>query len=324
MFTDEKVQALSQRLMEGVQQTFQSDHFKEYLKTVSMFHTYSPRNVGLIFLQNPEATRVAGFEAWKKLGRYVRRGETGISIFAPSKVVVKLNKPLLDENGNPILNENGEPKTEQKQKTLINFRTVSVFDISQTEGEPLPALCNELQGAVPDFQRIFTAIQNLSPYKIAFEQLGGDNKGICRNEKQQIAIQLGMSDEQIIKTLIHEFAHATLHSDSAKTKEQKEIEAESVAFIVSNFLGIDTADYSFDYVSVWSYGMAPERLQDILENIQSTANQIIHSIDAEMENLEKAEPVETLKLSERLSEAAKQSGKSTEEKEMVPNGKLIF
>ncbi len=322
MFNEEKVKALSQKLLDGIRQTFESKRFKQYLKAMSAFHNYSFRNVVLIFLQNPSATHVAGFETWKKLGRYVRRGETGISIFAPIKSVDKIQKPVLDDNGNPVLDDDGNPKTEEERETRIRFQPVSVFDISQTDGDPLPALCNELQGAVPDFQKIFSAVQNLSPYKIVFEPMPEDQKGYCSHTDKKIALKPGMSDAQIVKTLLHEYAHATLHANSEKDRQQKEIEAESVAFIVSDFLGVDTSGYSFDYVSVWSHGMNIEELQDVLENIQVGANNIISRIDSEMKNIEQARSAECRKLPERLSEAAKESERFSAKKEAIQSEKL--
>ena len=323
MTNDAKVKELSERLLDGVKQTFKSDRFKTYLKTVSVFHRYSPRNTALIFLQSPNATHVAGFEAWKKLGRHVRRGEQGIQIFAPAKVVVKLNQPVLDDSENPILDESGNPRSEKIQKIFIRFRTVSVFDVSQTEGDPLPALCDDLQGAISDFQKIFNAVQSVSPYKIVFENLPEDMRGCCRHTDHTIALQLGMSDEQIVKTLIHEFAHTTLHAHSNKSREQKEIEAESVAFITSNFLGIDTSGYSFDYISSWSYGMEIAQLQDVMENIQNSANEIIGEIQTAMELLEKAPERAPQKLPERLSTAAKKLEQLNGEKEMLPHANLL-
>ena len=323
MDRDEKVKALSQKLLDGVRQTFDSNHFKKYLKAVSVFHSYSARNVELIFLQRPDAAYVAGYEAWKKLGRFVRRGEKGILIFAPSKATVKREEPLLDEDGNQKLDENGDPLTEVKNETRIRFLAVPVFDVSQTDGGPLPALCNELQGAVPDFQKIFNAVQSISPYRIVFENLPEDKKGRCDYADEKIAIKLGMSDEQIVKTLIHEFAHATLHSGTKKSREQKEIEAESIAFIVSDFLGIDTSGYSFDYVSSWSYGMKTEQLQDVLENIQDSANEIIGKIQTAMEALEKTPEHAPKKLPERLTAAVKKSERLNVEKEMMPDAKML-
>ena len=154
MDRDEKVKALSQKLLDGVEQTFQSGHFKKYLKTISTFRNYSPRNVELIFLQKPNATYVAGFNTWKKLGRYVRRGETGISIFTPSVVTEKNEKPVLDNDGNLKLDDDGKPLMKEVKETLVRFHPETVYDVSQTEGDPLEALCNELQGAFPydDFQ----------------------------------------------------------------------------------------------------------------------------------------------------------------------------
>lgn len=323
MQNEEKVKALSQKLMDGVRQTFESNRFKQYLKAMSVFHEYSPRNVALIFLQYPKATYVAGFEAWKKLGRYVRRGETGISIFAPSKVTNRAEKPILDDNKNQVLDKDGNVQKEGDQEIRIRFHPVSVFDVSQTDGDPVPALCNELQGAVPDFQNIFTAVQKISPYKIVFENMPGDTKGYCSDSEKKIALKPGMSDAQIVKTLIHEYAHAVLHKDVEKSREQKEIEAESVAFIASNFLGIDTSGYSFDYVSVWSHGMDTDHLLDALEDIQAGANEIISSISDEIKTLEQTRNTEKQKLPERLSAAVKESEKLNTEKEMIPNGKLL-
>jgi antirestriction protein ArdC len=326
MGRDEKVKALSQKLLDGVRQTFQSGHFKNYLKAISTFRNYSPRNVELIFLQNSNATYVAGYDTWKKLGRYVRRGETGISIFAPAVVVEKHEEPFLDNDGNQGLGDDGRPLAHEVKKTLLQFHIVTVFDVSQTEGAPLPALCNELQGASPctDFQKIFDAVQSICPYKIVYEEMGENTKGYCSHTDKKIAIKSGMGDKQIIKTLIHEFAHATLHGSSEKSRQQKEIEAESIAFIVSDFFGIDTSDYSFDYVSSWGYNMEPAKLQDVLQNIQASANQIISKVETAIKNLEKTElKVPPQKLPKRLNFAAEKSKELNIEKEMIPGGKLI-
>lgn len=323
MERNEKIQALSKKLMDGVQQTFGSNRFKQYLKTMSVFHDYSPRNVALIFIQNPTATYVAGFEEWKKLGRHVRRGETGISIFVPTKTTVKMEKPILDDNDDPVFGDDSSPKTEKVEKIRFRFSPVTVFDISQTDGEPLPALCKELQGAIPNFQQIFSAVEKLSPYKIVFEPMPNDDNGCCSHKDKIIALKPGMSDAQIVKTLLHEYTHAVLHKDTEKSKGQKEIEAEGIAFIVSELLGVDTSDYSFDYVSVWSHGMDTDQLLNVLEGIQTDANKIISSIDAEMKHLERTRNAENRKLPERLSEAVKLSEKLNTEKEMIPSGKLL-
>ena len=323
MRSEEKTKELSQKLVDGVRQTFESNRFQQYLIAVSLFHSYSPRNTALIFFQKPDATRVAGFDAWKKLGRYVRRGETGISIFAPVTVANKVRKPVLDDNGKPLFDENGDPKTEAASETRIWFRPVTVFDVSQTEGKPLPELCGELQGTVPDLEKIFSAVQKISPYKIVFEKMPGEEKGYCSYAEKKIALKPGMSDAQIVKTVLHEYAHAVLHKGVAKSREQKEIEAESVAFLVSDSLGVDTSGYSFDYVSVWSHGMETEQLQEMLESIQTDANEIISRVDAAIKEIEKEQKRMPLKLPARLSEAAEISERLGAEKEAVPNAKLL-
>ncbi|HEX3016237.1 MAG TPA: ArdC family protein [Caproicibacter sp.] len=323
MDKDEKVKELSQKLIDGVRLTFESNRFKQYLNFMSVFHHYSPRNIALIFLQKPTAIQVASFEEWKKLGRYVRRGETGISIFEPTKIVEKIKKPVLSDTGNPVSDKNGNPQEEEINKIRIRFHQVTVFDVSQTDGDPLPALCNELQSAVPDFKTIFSALQHLSPYKIVFEKMPDDKKGYCSHAEKKIALRPGMSDQQIVKTLIHEYAHATLHANSPKSEREKEIEAESVAFIVSDFLGFDTSGYSFDYVSAWGCGMGFTQLMSVLENIQNDAVNIISHIDAEMRSLDQTQAAEYQKLPERLNEAAIKSEKLSIEKEMIPSGKLL-
>lgn len=323
MDKDEKVKELSKKLIDGVRLTFESNRFKQYLNFMSVFHDYSPRNIALIFLQKPTAIQVASFEEWKKIGRFVRRGETGISIFEPTKIVEKIRKPVLSDTGNPVNDENGNPQEEEINKVRIQFHQVTVFDVSQTDGDPLPALCSELQSAVPDFKTIFSAVQHLSPYKIVFEKMPDDKKGYCSHAEKKIALRPGMSDGQIVKTLIHEYAHATLHAYSLKSEREKEIEAESVAFIVSNFLGFDTSGYSFDYVSAWGCGMDFTQLMSVLENIQNDAVNIISHIDAEMISLDQTHSAEYQKLPERLNEAAIKSEKLSIEKEMIPSGKLL-
>lgn len=326
MASDEKVKELTQKLLDGVKQTFESGNYKKYLEFVSTFHDYSLRNTILILAQKPNASLVAGFESWKKRSRYVKRGEKGIAIFAPSKVKQKKNVPVYDEEGSQKFYPDGSPVKEEKELTFIKFFVTNVFDVSQTDGEPLPQICNELQGTVDDYEKIFAAVKNISPFKIEFEPIYTGSKGYCDYDHSRIAIKMGMSNEQIIKTLIHEFAHATLHNNSEKSREQKEIEAESIAFIVSNYLGVDTSTYSFDYVANWSQGMEIEQLQTVLENIQSAANQIINSIHEQFQTLEKVEAVQeqsSENLQERLNQAAEKSNGQNQDKEMLNFEKRI-
>jgi Zn-dependent peptidase ImmA (M78 family) len=322
----ETVKELSQKLLDGVKETFESDNYKNYLKFVSSFHNYSLRNTILILTQRKNASQVAGFQSWKNHGRYVKRGEKGIAIFAPSKVKLKKPEPVFDEDGNQKLNPDGSPVTEEQENSFIKFMVTYVYDVSQTDGDPLPEICNELQGNVDDYEKIFAAVKNISPYKIDFEQINSGAKGYCDYKNSRIAIKMGMSNEQIIKTLIHEFAHATLHQHTEKSRERKEVEAESVAYIVSNFLGIDTSSYSFEYVANWSQGMELQELQNVLESIQSTANQIINSLQQEFQSIEKSEITQdekNLNLQEKLCQAAEKSNQVNQDKEMSPFEKRI-
>lgn len=318
MASDKKYQEITEKLLNGVTEVFQGDRFKQYLQTMSKFHSYSFRNSLLIHLQMPEAKRVAGFESWKKFNRYVKRGQKGIAIFAPYLI----KKKVQSESENP---EEDGGETEQ---ALVKFKITYVWDVSQTEGEPLPSFCNELTGDVDRFDQIFSMLKEISLYSIIFEQIPGTVKGYCSSENRKIAIQIGMSDEQTIKTLIHEIAHSLLHEDSKKSREQEEVEAESVAFIISDFLGVDTSSYSFDYVAVWSREMETSELQEILANIQQQASTIISQLSEKIDVLaqeeEKAQPLIECGLDEKLHLAEQRIAKNNQRQEVVVDGKNLF
>jgi hypothetical protein len=298
MNESEKNRELSDMLLNGMLQTLKSDNFNRYLKFVSHFPGYSIRNTILILSQCENATRVTDYDKWKELGRYVKRGEKGIAIFIPSKVKIKKN---------------------DIEQTLIKFHITYVYDISQTNGESLPEICNKkLDGNIDNFEMMFNAIKKISPYKIVFEQFDDKAKGYCDYKNKKIAIRMGLNDNQIIKTLIRKFSNCVIYGEE-KNKELQKIEAESTAFIVSNFFGIDTSDYSFEYVANWCKDLKTEEIQQTLENIQSTANQIINSISEEIKILEKGKNLEYdkhQKLQERISQAAEKSNKLKNEKEL--------
>lgn len=321
MNNEEKAKALSDELSDGVLRMFRSNRLGQYLRAASLFRGYSPRNAALIFFQKPDATYVAGYDEWKKLGRYVRRGETGISIFAPVRAAEKTEKPVLDDEGNPVPDENGSPKKETESKTRIRFRPAAVFDVSQTDGDPVPALCLKRQSAVSDSGEIFEALQKVCPYRITFERLPGGEPGRCFRTEKKIVLRSGMSDGQIVKTLIHEFVRASLTKEMSP--ERKKIETEGIAFFVSDFFGADTSGYRFGSVSVWSQRMDSEQLWEMLENIQESANRIIFRIDAAVKGIEKVQTRKLVKLPERLSEAAKISERLGAEKEVTRNAKLL-
>lgn len=286
-------------LEQGVKNVFNSERYLKYLTFLSKFHNYSWRNTVLIFSQRPEATLVAGFNDWKnKHNRYVKKGEKAIRIIAPYYKKFQTEVDVLDSNGKAVI-VNGKHLTEKKEIEKMLFRAVSVFDVSQTDGEPLPQLTSELQDTVKNYQELFTAISSFSEYPIEFEDISGGAKGYFNFIDQRIAINNGMSESQTIKTAIHELTHSRLHNPNIEIDEQnkttratKEVQAESVAFVVANHFGIDTSDYSFDYIAGWSSGKELEELHESLEIIQKEANIIIQGIEEQYQQLLKDRSVE--------------------------------
>lgn len=278
---------LIQKLEDGILQVFETDRYKEYLKFVSKFHNYSYRNNILIQSQCPNARYVAGYKKWQtEFHRTVNAGEKGIRILAPVLSTYKTQVEKKDNTGKSVKDIDGKPVTIEKQIDVIYFKSVYVFDISQTTGEPLPTLTNELQGTKENFKDIIKCLQKVSPLPIEYEEINTGSKGYCSKDK--IAIKKGMSEIQTIKTCIHEIAHATLHKDlkpDEKDRATKELEAESTAFIVCEHFGIDTSDYSFPYLASWSKDKELTQLKSSLETIQNQANTLICSIDKEYQLL---------------------------------------
>ena len=271
--TREQVTEILDQLEKGVAELFESDRFKEYLTCMSKFHNYSFNNTLLIAMQKPDATLVAGFNAWKdKHGRMVKKGEKGIRILAPYKYAVEAQPE----------HEGDEPKIIER----TGFKPTYVFDISQTEGKELPSIAvNELSGDVNDYNKLFRALRIICPVPVDFEDIEGGSKGYFSDSENRIAIKKGMSQVQTIKTLVHETAHAMLHSSAAEDKDNpvdrrtKEVEAESIAFTVCKRYGLDTEDYSFGYIAGWSSGKDTKELKASLERIKDTADKMITSID---------------------------------------------
>ena len=268
--TREKVKAITEQLEQGVKDLFSSDRFAEYLQVMSRFHRYSARNSLLILMQCPDASHVAGFNAWKKdFHRYVKKGEKAISILAPCKR--KFTKQIETEDG-----------LEEKEIEYMAYMPVSVFDVSQTEGEDLPTIAKELTGEAD--AELIDKLTALSPVPVSFEVVTGGAKGYYSHDGK-IVINQGMSGQQTAKTMIHEIAHAILHNktDGAEKdadQRTREVQAESTAYTVCNYLGIDTSDYSFGYVAGWSSGKDAKELQASLEVIRKTAADMIDKISA--------------------------------------------
>ena len=270
---NEQLQQLSEQLEQGVKEVFTSGKFAEYLNTMGKFHHYSYRNTILIHLQNPQATYVAGFNKWKELGRSVNKGEHGLMIFAPvtHKKTIIVNH---DENGNLL------PEPQEKEIKYNSYKVTYVFDISQTNGKELPELVLNLQGNVKDFDLIFKALEGISPYPITFEPIENGANGYCSHSAQKIVIREGVSQEQAVKTAIHEIAHGIMHTpDKERDRQAFEVQAESVAYIVCQHLGIDSSQYSFGYVAGWAADKELDVLHSSLMDIRSCAHEIIVSLE---------------------------------------------
>lgn len=290
---NEKIKALLKRAEEGTREVFESENYRNYLTIMSKFHNYSYRNNLLILAQRPDATHVAGYSAWqKKFNRHVRRGEKGIQIigYAPKKISIEEKKT--DQDGNPVIGADGKPVTETSSVLVPSFIPVYVYDLSQTEGEPLPELVHDLNDNVDAYQELMDAIISVSPFPITFENFPGEARGYCDPVAQKIVIREGMSESQSVKTAIHEITHADLHAPQIDTTERpdrrtSEVEAESTAFVVCSHYGIDTSDYTFPYLASWSSTRELKELQNSLEKIQKQAEDLIDRIDTRLEEIHK-------------------------------------
>lgn len=287
--TVERVKALTAQVEAGVKSVYESDNYRKYLMAMSKFHMYSARNTLLILLQCPDATHVAGYNAWRdKFNRHVRRGEKGIGILGYTPRTVETIREKRDGNGKIVVAPDGKPEVEKAQIKVPAYTPVYVFDISQTEGDPLPQLVNELEGTVNGYRNLMAAMRRVSPYPIHFEEINGATRGLCDHASSRIVIQQGMSEVQTVKTAIHEIAHALLHGpDSDLDRAAKEVEAESTAFIVCDHYGLDTSDYSFPYLASWSSGKELAELTASLDTIQRKAFELIEGIDAQLRGLSK-------------------------------------
>ena len=285
----DQLKEITERLEQGVKDIFTSEMYTKYLLTMSKFHNYSFNNTLLIAMQRPDATLVAGYNAWKnKFNRYVKKGEKGIQIIAPAPVKEREEREKIDKDtGLTVLNENGEPEIEVVERVIPRFRVTTVFDYAQTDGEPLPTLeVNELTARVKDYTLLKEAIEQVSPVPIRFGEIEGSAKGYYSHMDKEICVRADMGESQTIKTMIHEVAHAMLHdSDQMKQRGEekdqltKETEAESIAFTVCSALGIDTSDYSFPYVASWASGKELKELKDSMDTIRLTAADFLEKLE---------------------------------------------
>ncbi len=291
---NKKVEELSQKIKTGISELYESEKYKNHLNVMSKFHNYSVRNQLLIRLQNPTASLVMGYKQWQNnFERNVKKGERGIEILAYSPYLINVEQEKLDENGNKILDKNGNPIKEEVKVKKEAYKKVVVFDISQTDGKEIKDLylAEDLKFEVENFKSFFSALEEISPVKVEIKNIENSKaKGYYSPNENKIVVRENMPESQTIKTLVHEIAHAKLHNkEEIKNRKNNttnflEVEAESVAFIVSNHLGIDTSEYSFGYIAGWSESKELKELMASLELIQGTSSELIKMIDEKLSN----------------------------------------
>ena len=293
----DRIKEITAGIEQGIKELFESDRYRQYLSTMSRFHKYSLNNVMLIHSQRPDATLVAGFNKWKnQFGRHVKKGERGIQILAPVPFKKKVDEVKLDPHTKaPMLDKDGNLVKEEKEVSVPMFKVVSVFDVSQTDGKPLPVLAHSLSGDVQQYEVFMEALRRTSPVPIVIAHTDRDVDGFFDLTAQQITIQDGMSQVQTICAGVHEIAHSKLHNydkmteladdgvtvlaPEEKDRHTEEVEAESISYAVCQYFGIETADNSFGYIASWSQGKELKELRASLETIHRTSSELISSIE---------------------------------------------
>ena len=281
----EVLKALTEQLEKSIQDFMESEKYKAFLCSMAKFHNYSLNNQILIAVQKPDSTLCAGYTTWQKQNRYVKKGEKGIKIICPSPYKKEYLKDVIDKTtGKPELLPDGRTKQKIVQKVIPFFKVGYVYDISQTEGQPLPEIADILEGDLDEgLKSLKEAMLQASPVPVCFQPIDGETNGFYSPAAGEIVVDSTLSEKQSLKTLIHETAHALLHnpeaSSSQSTRETKEVEAESVAYVVCQYFGLDTSDYSFGYIAGWSSGKGTPELKASLENIRNTSNEIISNVE---------------------------------------------
>ena len=299
MPSKEQIKEITEKLEDGIKGLFSSDRYRDFLKTMGRFHSYSFNNNVLISMQKPDATYVAGYNSWKKnFGRHVNKGEKAIRIIAPAPYKKVVEAPVTDQNGKKKFDTEGKPITEKKVIVVPGFKVSHVYDISQTSGRELPNICNALDGGFERFDDFKEAISRYSPVYICYKDTGSTANGYYSMTDRYITVQTGMSEGQTIKTAIHEVAHSILHdeelgSDPDVDLETKEVQAESVAYTVCQHYGLDTSDYSFGYIAGWSSDRSLKELRSSMETIRQTANDMINGIDMQLKAIEKEKALDS-------------------------------
>lgn len=323
----------------GIKELFESDKYRQYLSTMSRFHRYSVNNTMLIYMQRPDATHVAGFNKWRdQFGRNVLKGEKGIRIIAPTPYKKKVEEIKTDPETNaPILDADGKAIIEEKEIRIPMFKVVSVFDVSQTAGKPLPQLAADLSGNVQQYEVFMEALRRASPVPMEIKPVARDTDGFFSIKAQSITIRAGMSEVQTVCAAVHEIAHAKLHDyehmteladdgetilvPGEKSRNTEEVEAESISYAVCQYYGIETGENSFGYIATWSKGKELKELRASLETINKTASELITDIDRHFAEICKERGIDR----ENLAAAEQPSVEAPEAEKlyMVDNDKYI-
>ena len=279
---EERMKDLNQRLEQGIRDVFESERFLDYLSVMSRFHTYSARNVLLIHMQRPNAARVASAKRWREqFERFINKGEKAIYIMAPIPIVKTVERQKLDPDTRaPVLDEDGQVITEKREVQVPRFRPVPVFDVSQTNGKPLPQLAQDLTGDVEQYEAFMEALRRTAPVPMEIKPMAENLDGYFSLEEQSISIRAGMSEVQTVYAAVHEITHSILHGqEDEKSRSTEELEAESVSYVVCQYCGVETGANSFGYLASWSKDKELSELRACLATINKTANQLIGEID---------------------------------------------
>ena len=293
----ERLQQITAGIEQGIKELFESEKYMRYLSVMSRFHRYSVNNTMLIYMQKPDATLVAGYNKWKnQFERHVKKGEHGITIIAPTPFKKKIEEQKLDPDTKaPILDAEGKAVMEEREVEIPMFRPVKVFDVSQTDGKPLPELASSLSGNVQNYEAFMEALRRSAPVPLSVEPMAANMDGYFSPDQQRIAIRAGMSEVQTVSAAVHEIAHSKLHNyakaqeeaaragdkepPKKKDRNTEEVEAESISYAVCQYYGIQTGEHSFGYIANWSQGKELPELRASLETINKAAGELIADID---------------------------------------------
>lgn len=313
LVSNKDTKALAEHLKEGMKNYLDSEQFRSFLNTMSKFHNYSLNNIHLLKMQNPNVSQVASFNKWKTdFERTVKKGSKALKIWVPYQVKTKISA-----NQNELSFSPSENEMEEKEVTVTRFKLGNVFDVSQTEGKDLPKAIHELTGDVKDYEDLYRAAKAVSmdnQVSISFEEINREStNGYYSPDENRIVISKGLKgQEQILKTIFHEMAHADLHRGTNAQYgddqyRKQELQAESVAYVVANHFGFDTSSYSFGYLAIWAKDKNGfEDMVEQLQVVQKEAKSLIDRMDAKLE-LVKNKIVTKDKFADKLQQAREKS-----------------